>query len=158
MSGFGSQSFGSAPYGLGTPAAAPDLGGKALTHPDTGEQTGSRHIDPATKDYALDDYGRIAGMSNVHQLVLLAVSTKKGSAAMRQLGNELMNIQRITTNFARRADSELRRAVQHLVDRRLIEIVGTSVDIVGPGVARARLLWRDLTDFDGEIQETATGA
>lgn len=158
MSGFGSQYFGSAPYGLGTPEAAPDLGGKALTHPDTGEQTGSRQIDPATKDYVLDDYGRIAGMSNVHQLVLLAVSTKKGSAAMRQLGHELMSIQRISANFARRADSELRRAVQHLVNRGLVEVVGTSVDIVRPGVARARLMWRDLTSFDGAIQETVTGA
>lgn len=154
MAGFGSQPFGSSPYGIGTPAVATELGGKLFQDAASGEQTGSRKIDPLTRDYEINDYGRIAGMSNVKQLVLLAVSTKRGSSAMRELGQELQSIERITSNFARRVDTTLRRSVQHLVDRGLITVIDTTVEIVRPGVARARLRWRDIST--GEALDTFT--
>jgi len=144
MSGFGSQPFGSTPYGLGTPAVAAELGGKVLRNEQNGESTGSRRIDPVTGDYVLDDNGRILGMDDVKHLVFMAVATDKGSSAMRQLGHELRRIDRITSNFTRRVDSTLRAAVQHLVNRELIEVVGTEVQVIRPGVAFARLRWRDL--------------
>lgn len=153
MSGFGSQPFGSSPYGIGTPAAATESGGSILRDETTGQAWGSRKIDPVTKDYVLDDNGRILGMSDVHQLVLLAVSTTKGSSAMRQLGQEIKGIDRITTNFVRRVDTTLRAAVQHLVDKELIEVLGVTVDVVRPGVTLARLRWRDLASGEVELTE-----
>jgi hypothetical protein len=152
MSGFGSQPFGSSPYGIGTPAVAPELGGSILRDEANGLSTGSRKIDPRTRDYVLDANGRILGMSDTKQLVLLAVSTDKGSSAMRELGQVLRSIDRITTNFSRRVDSTLRAAVQHLVNRRLIEVVGSEVQVLRSGVAFARFRWRDLTT--GREEET----
>lgn len=143
-SGLGSQGFGSTPYGLGTPAVAPSQGGAIFRDASTGLSTGSRMIDPVTKDYVFDSNGRILGMPDVHQLVLLAVSTRKGSSAMRELGQELERIPRITANTARRVDSTLRASVQHLVDQGLITVTGTTVE-TGDARIRAVLLWRDLT-------------
>jgi hypothetical protein len=141
------------PYGSGTPAVAQDGGGLALKNFTSGEQDGSRRIDPLTKDYVLDaTTGRIKGMNDTQQLVYMAVATTKGTSAMQSLGQELMLIQRITSNFARRVDSTLRAAVQHIVDRKLIEVVGTQVDVVRPGVARVLLQWRDLAS--GNEEET----
>ena len=154
MSGFGSQPFGSSPYGIGTPSTAPEQGGKILRDLFTGETQGSRRIDPLTKDYVLDDFGRIVGMVDVQQLVLLAVSTDKGSSAVRQLGQDLKKIDRIGTNTVRRIDVTLRAAVQHLVDRDLIEVVDTKVTVVRPGVVLANLRWRDLNT--GLVETTST--
>lgn len=155
MSGFGSQPFGSSPYGLGTPSTAPSVGGVVLRDAFTGESTGSRKIDPFTGDYSVDAHGRILGMSDTQQLVLMAVRTDKGSSAMRSLGHSLRSIERITTNFTRRVDAELRAAVQHIVNRGLIAVLETSVELVRPGVALARLRWRDLAA--GVEQETLIG-
>src|SRR5687768_14948454 len=151
MAGFGSQPYGSSPYGIGTPAVATNLGGATLTD-EAGVQRGSRRIDPYTKDYVLDETGRIAGMSNVHQLVQLAVSTTKGTAAMRALGHDLRRIDRISANFVRRVDTTLRAAVQRLVSQGLIEVVGTSVEVARPGVGFARLQWRDLTSGSSRVE------
>ncbi len=147
--------FGVGPYGYGTPAAtAMTSGGQILKDSSSGASQGSRQIDPLTKDYVLSSTGRIAGMSNTKQLVYMAVLTTKGSAAMRSLGQEIMLIERITSNFVRRVDTTLRAAVQHLVDREFIEVIGTEVAIVRPGVAKARFRWRDTAS--GEEDETET--
>lgn len=154
MAGFGSQPFGTSPYGIGVPATAAAPGGKVLRDPNTGQATGSRRIDPVTKDYVLDEHGRILGMSNTRQLVLMAVTTAKGSAAMRQLGHEIFRIGRVSPNFERRVDFELRRAVQHLVDRDLIEVVEVQVRLLKAGVALARLRWRDLSTGRDDSYDT----
>jgi hypothetical protein len=151
MSGFGSQAYGSSPYGLGTPAVASPLEGSILRDDTTNETWGSRRIDPSTGDYVLDDNGRVLGMHDTKHLVLLAVKTDKGSSALRSLGHELRSIDRITPNFARRVDSTMRAAVQHLINRKLIEFIDTRVQIVRPGVAFVRLRWRDL--LTGQLDE-----
>ena len=159
MAGFGSAPFGAFPYGIGTPSVAPELGGSVLRDETTGEITGSRKIDPVTKDYVLDDNGRILGMADTKQLVLLAVATDKGTSAMRSLGQDLRSIDRITSNFTRRVDVTLRAAVQHIVDRELIEVIGTEVQVLRPGVAFARLRWRDLsTGLEDDTVVDALGA
>lgn len=146
--------YGRQPYGEGTAAVALDGGGKPITNPYSGLQNGSRKIDPFTRDYVVDSTtGRPQGMTNAQQLVYLAVRTDKGSSAMRALGQELMRIQRITSNFVRRVDDTLKSAVQHIVDRGIIQVVGTQVDIVRPGVAKARIRWRDLETGNVEVTE-----
>lgn len=151
MSGFGSQPFGSSPYGIGTPATAPEQGGALLRDTVTGQTRGARRIDPLARDYVLDENGRLLGVDNIKQLVQLAISTSRGSAAMRRLGQALREIDRVSPNFQRRVDQALREAVQHLVNDDLIEVVGTEVQILRSGVAFARLRWRDLeTGLDEE--------
>lgn len=155
MSGFGSQPFGSSSYGIGTPAVYSGTGGDVLRDAKTGARLGSRKIDPTTKDYVLDSNGRILGMNDVQQLVLLATSTTKGTSAMRSLGQEIRKIDRITSNFTQRVRNTLTAAVQHIVDRGLIEVLGVSVQILRPGTVYVALRWRDLTQgSSSEEQQT----
>jgi hypothetical protein len=152
--GFGSQPFGSSPYGIGTPSVATPRGG-TLFRSTSGARANARRINPATKDYVLDGNGRILGMPALHQRVLLAVSTERGSSAMRSLGQSLKSIQRISDNFARRVEDDLRTAVKHLTDPRLIEVVDVQISIVKPGGAFIRFRWRDLST--GELVNTPIG-
>lgn len=146
MSGIGKQPAGGTPFGIGTPATAPPIGGVILRDPITGSSTGSRRLDPITKDYVVDEFGRILGMNDVQQLVELAVSTDRGSSAVRTLGQELKKIDRITDNFVRRVTSTFERALKPIVDAGLIEVRSITVtkDAV-PGRAFAVVVWRDLT-------------
>lgn len=145
MPGFASQPFGSTPYGIGQPSDANPNGGGALRGQFTDQPTGSRRIDPRSKDYVLNEWGRIRGMDDTQQLVLLAVSTDRGSSAVRELGHELKKIDRITDNFERRVDSTFRTALEHLVSRGMIAIHSVTVERASvPGRAFARIVWRDL--------------
>lgn len=155
MSGFGSTACGSSPYGLATPVTAPQFEGSILRDEFSGETRGSRRIDSYTKDYVLDANGRILGMNDTQQLVLLAVSTTKGSAAMRDLGQALSRIERITSNTESLIRSELHSALQSLIDAGRIEFQGIDVDFVRPGVVHVHVLWRDVST--GVLQATAVG-
>ena len=152
MLGFGSHPAGSVSAGLGSPDTTVAPGGKLFREPTYGYSTGSRFIDPLTKDYRFDEYGRIVGMDDVKQLVYLAVSTTQGTAAMRDLGQTIRLIQRVTSNIETRVEFTLRNALRRLTDAGLIEVDGVSVQIVRPGVVLARLRWRNL--LTGVADET----
>lgn len=142
--------YGAEPYGPGTPAVAPALGGKTLTDPSTGQQLGSRKIDPTTGQYVIDpSTGRIAGMTNAQQLVYLATRTRKGSSALQGLGQTLADIERIGAGFEKRVDTILRDAVQTLVDRGIITVDSVDVQKVktpdGRTVVFVNLRWRDVS-------------
>jgi hypothetical protein len=146
MSGFGSTGFGSTPYGIGTPPDTDPNGGTILSDAYSGAPQGGRSLDPVSRDYVMDPtFGRIRGMSNAQQLVLLAISTDKGSAAMAELGQQLKGIKRITNDFEQRVDGTLRGALAYLVARSMIEVKSVNVMRLGDGRAYARLVWRDLT-------------
>jgi hypothetical protein len=151
MAGVGSQGIGGSPYGVGTPAVQTDLGGKLLKRDAMSTQTGSRYIDPVTGDYIVSDTGRIEGMDDVKQLVVLRVKTTRGSAGYQSLGQELLKIDRITSNIQRRVESTLTAALQDLIDAEMIVIIDISVEVARPGTVRARLRWRNLlTNLDDE--------
>lgn len=142
MSGFGSQPFGSSPYGIGTPAVAEAAGGKLLRDSVSGKSTGSLLIQDG--DYVFDENGRLLGMDDVKQLVYLAVKTTKGSSAMRELGQTIRKIDRITSNIEYRVEATLRAAVKHLIDKELVEIISVKVEQIREGVVIARMAWRNL--------------
>lgn len=144
MSGFGDQPAGGSPYGLGTPSVQADLGGKALRVANSNKQTGSRYFDPQKKDYVIGDDGRIEGMDDVQQLVVLAVTTTLGSSSDSDLGQTLRSIDRITSNIEKRVESTLTQAVSRLVADGLIQVLGVRVTIVRPGVVHVRFQWRNL--------------
>lgn len=152
--GFGSSGFGSSPYGIGTPADVDPNGGKALQNAQTSKQQGSRRINPATGDYVMNSFGRIEGMSDVQQMVLLAVSTELGSSSVVALGHELKSIDRITTNFAKRVETVLRNALAALVNDKQIEIQAIRVErMPQSGRAYVQLLWRDLTSDVEHVED-----
>lgn len=151
MAGGGTSPAGTSPYGVGTPAVAPVPGG-AIFIADDGTRTGSRKIDEKTRSYAFNEFGRIVGMKDVRQLVLLAIATTKGSAIISTLGHTLSTIKDIGPDFDRRVRTVLNEALSDLVARNLVEVVEILVDtFLTPGTtqqkgARIILRWRDLTD------------
>lgn len=144
MPGIGNSPFGTVPFGVGAPTAAASQGGKPLTNPSTGVSTGSRFLDPKTGDYVVDGFGRISGMDDLRQLVLLRVKTTQGASTVAALGNTLRSIDRITSNIERRIDAILRSAVRDIVDGGLIEVVSVTANVVRPGVVLAQLRWRSV--------------
>lgn len=158
MAGFGRQPAGTSNAGWGTPGQAIAIEGGPLRDPQTSALMGSRRIDPHTRDYVVDQYGRISGMADVQQLVQLAVHTERGSAAVRDLGQTLRSIQRVTSNFERHCLAVLTAALQNLIDLGLIEVTGFvsfkagKADNLQPGQTYGRLRWRDLTT-DEEHEE-----
>lgn len=144
-SGFGSQGFGSSPYGIGVPSVGNPPGGAVLRDPLTGTSSGSRRIDPVTRDYVLDDNGRTLGMSDVQQLVLMALQTVRNSSAMNGLGQSLGDIVVIGDNIERQIASIFENALAHLVARGLVQIISTTVTRLHPGAIKATVRWRDLT-------------
>lgn len=151
MAGFGLQPAGSTPAGLGTPSTADVPGGALLRDTATGKSLGSRKIDPVSRDYELDANGRIVGEHDVRHLVQMALTTLKGSSAMRVLGLNRTGLARITGDFERRVLGAVADAVSHLVSAGLIELIGVSqyrASTAGglrEGQVYARITWRDLT-------------
>jgi hypothetical protein len=152
MSGAGIQGAGTTSGGFGTsaPATAPD--GAILRDTQTGRSFGARLIDPRTRGYVLDEYGRILGMNDVRQAVQLSILTEQGSSVVTSMGQRLRSIQRVTPNFEKQVLAILTEAVQPLVTQGLIEVVGFQGFTAGDGsnglprgAAYGRFLWRDLT-------------
>ena len=150
--GFGSQGFGSTPYGIGTPTPATAPSGGLLRDPTTGRTMDARRIDPSIRDYALDtSAGRILGMSATKHNVIIAVHTELNSSAMRGLGQELRKLDRVTSNFQRRLEATITSCLKHLIDRQLVRVLGITTfragakDGLQPGQTYGRLSFVDLT-------------
>lgn len=151
--GAGSQEAGTTSAGYGCGAIATGISGAFLRDVRSGESRDARYIDPTTRDYVLDEYGRLLGMSYVRQCVQLAVHTEQGSSAVRALGHRLRTLQRITRGFDRVMLGVLTEAVQHLITQGLIEVVdfnsfraGDGKNGMLPGAVYGKFEWRDLTD------------
>ncbi len=158
MSGAGIQSAGTSSAGIGAPDEGNPQDGVVFTGLD-GTSNGSRYIDQRTRDYVIDANGRAQGMPNVPHLVQMAITMERNSSAIRGLGQELKSLDRITPNFERRVLGVLTQALQHLIDAKLVEVIGFSSfkssqtdKGLRPGQVYGRLLWRDLST-KGEPKE-----
>lgn len=143
--GNGLLPLGLSPYGIGYPEGATVFTGAILTDPASNTSTGSRRIDPKTRDYVLDGSARASGMGDTQQLVLMAVSTARGSSAMLALGHRLDDIDTIGDDISRRVRSILEDALADLVARKLITIVAVVAQVLRPGAVYINLRWRDTT-------------
>lgn len=139
--GAGLQPAGASPAGFGAPTQT-GLGSNVVL-PDTsvGGSHGSRKIHPVTRDYVMNDAGRIEGMNNVQQLVQLAVTNAEP---------QLMALDRLDGGFEKGILSILSTAVSSLVEQGLIEVVGVKVRMnkeggLQPGQAVTLFQWRDRT-------------
>ena len=152
MSGAGIQPAGTSSAGFGSSEQGNPQDGVPFRSLQTGQSNGSRYIDQRTRDFVMDDNGRLIGMPNVSHLVQMAITTERNSSAVRTLGHELGKLDRITPNFEKKVLQVLTSALQPLIDAKLVEVVGfASFDSssTNPGLASGRvygrLLWRDLT-------------
>lgn len=156
MSGIGIFPFGLGAYGIGTPVTVPSPAGK-IYEDSAGDQQGSRYINPTTGDFEFNSNGRTVGMRSIRQLVQMRVATDLGSASMRELGNNLKTIQRVTDNIEKQVDNSLRTALGDLVSNNLISIDRITIDRI-TGLSAGifvRMQWRDLSTgetFEEKIQ------
>lgn len=130
--GFGSSGFGSAPYGYGTPPTAPVPGGSIFALADGGV-SGSRLIHHVTRDYVMGDDGRLVGMGDVPQLVLLAVANIKFSGG------------RLTPATEGDVTRKVTAALRHLVDAGRVKVLGVDFERVGRSGLVTVVRWRDMT-------------
>lgn len=133
------------PAGVGTPAVGTANAGSVMRNANDGSIANARSIDPGTRQYVIDSNGRITGTTSTRQLVQLAVSTTLGSSAVKQLGNDISRIDRITDNFARRVSDVFTKALAPLVTRKLIAINSIDVQQVQGSRAYALIKWTDLS-------------
>jgi hypothetical protein len=152
MAGAGLQKAGTTSAGLGEYAPVAADAGAFLRDERTGKSLGARKIDPNTRDYVLDDNGRILGLDYVKHAVQMSVHTERGTAAVNTMGHRLRSLDRITPNFERRVLAVLTEALQPLIALGYIEVLGFAAFKAGDdrnGLARGavygRLRWRDLT-------------
>lgn len=152
MLGIGRQAAGSSSAGYGTPEPVATNGGSFLRDPTTGKTLGARRIDPKTKDFVLDENGRILGVDPLRHMVQMSIHTEQGSAADTNCGQRLRSLDRITPNFDKRVLAILTEALQPLVVRGMIEIVdfvsykaGDNTNGLPRGATYGRLRWRDLS-------------
>lgn len=141
MRGAGFQPAGTSPGGFGAPTQTGRGSDVVLPDSRVGGSHGSRKIDPITKDYVLNEDGRIEGMSNVQHLVQLAVTNA---------GPQLMELDRLDSSFQKGMLAVLTAAVAPLVARGLIEVVDVAVRTnraggLQPGQAVTVFKWRDRT-------------
>lgn len=146
MSGFGSDTIGVGPYGLGTPTSATDTSaGKIYRDEKTGSSLGSRKINPITRQYEFDSYGRIVGMPDVQQMVQIALSTEARSSVIAELGHELNLIESFTPNHEQTVRSTIERALSDLIKRKLVRLDSVKVERFNTSGAIITVNWTDLT-------------
>lgn len=138
--GYGIQGAGVTAAGIGEPATIVD-------NPEPSD--GSMYINPYTKDYELDaSTGQLAQMPPVRQMVLLALSTIKGTAtALPWLGISYPS--KITQSFESECIASVNAALSHLTreDDPQITIDRVSVEVASgiQGRAKITVSYTDLT-------------
>lgn len=123
--------------GLGTPMSA--------NLPPDGP-SGSRYINPASKDYEQDPSTRqLKQMPKVRQQVLLAVTTMLGSAStLQRFGTRLPR--KMGDRLQAETDVSMRAALRHLTEtQKVISIDSITAERGRGGRARITLKWTDLT-------------
>lgn len=159
MAGYGAQAAGVSPAGYGDADEAASPIGDFLTIPSTGVMSSAALIDPVKRDLVVDPTtGRTVGMNPIQQIVMLSVHTDYGSAAVRNMGNKLRTIDRITANFEQQCLSVLTDALAKPIADGFVQVLGfTSFragrnDGLKEGQTYGRLRWKDLTT--GEEKES----
>jgi hypothetical protein len=144
--GLGASPFGVAAYGFGTPAVAPIPGGGIYL--DTfGTQHGGRELSLTqgmVGQYVYNDFGRAAGMVDVHQLVILATKTALGSSASQTLGNRFSEVRYVGGDFIQKQTARVTEAYAELVAAGFIRV--DSIEVEGGNGMPARTLVK-MTDL-----------
>lgn len=148
MAGFGTQPLGVGPFGVGTPAAASEFGGKPQND-ESGVSQSTRFIDPKTRQFVFDANGQALGMGAVQQMVQIIASTQLGSSSVRGLGNRAHQIEDAGDSLETEIRACWTDAYAAMVRDQLIEILAIDVTRFGNAGgeigAKTRMRYRDLT-------------
>ena len=129
--GAGAAPAGSSQAGFGAPATATPPSGSP--HRDTtGQQWGSRAID-GQGHYVFGDDGRVAGMPDVQQLVILAATEKHEKSAVPDIGERYSEVRKIGANVQQEMDARAAATFAHLVDAGWVRIDGVEVQVAPSG-------------------------
>lgn len=142
MAGFGVMPAGSGPYGIGTPTVTAGRQGGALRG-TLGTQFGSRFIDPRTRRWVFDAFGRTVGMRNSAHMLLTHVLTELGSSSWP--GGLPKGSGVIGASFVSQRETDVRNALKPLEDAGLVEVLRVFVERDGQSRGLTRVEWRDLT-------------
>lgn len=144
IKGFGNCGFGAVGVGVGAMPSSGAATAKIFKLAD-GSQGGAPYLDPSTKDYVLDDHGNALGQAAVPNMVALALSTLRGSAAVASFGIDLSQLDVFRTDTQNRARTIVADALKPLTTKRLVLV--TSVRVERPKDAALVLVvnWTDLT-------------
>ena len=145
--GAGIAPAGTQPAGYGTPDAAAVPNSATLPDTVTGLPRGGRYIHPQTGSYQFTADGRLQGMANVNQLVLLRSSTVQGSSVLHWLGQRFSQIQEQQPDFQRRAATAVSSMLADLIQTKQVALLGVTVQPTpgNPDGAAIFFQWRDLT-------------
>lgn len=145
MSGFGLFSAGTGPFGLWSPDEAPAQA--------TGS-VGSRWIDPATRDYAVNPgTSNLLQMPSVRQQVLLALMTVELSAATApRFGVSVSS--KMDNKFENQTKDSCRIALRHLTEPDPPVIRINNITVTKGRNSRAGILV-DYTDLSTGERDTA---
>lgn len=156
MSGFGLQPMGVGPFGVGTPATASETAGTPQND-ESLQSKSARYIDPITRQYAFDANGRMRGMGAVPQKVQLIAATVLGSSAVRELGNDIHEIEDAGDDLEVQIRTRWERAYAGMVRAKEIAILAIEIarfsNAGGRVGAKTRIRYRDLTTG---IEQTVT--
>ncbi len=138
--GFGESGFGSAGYGYGDPAIGISATSKIFVQAD-GTQGDCAYIDPATRNYVLDERGNKVGWDSIRQKVYLALRTTLGSSCIADQGIEWPRGVR-TEDIATKNKLAVNAALKTMIDQNLIEVVQVLTGIVGPSGETVQVDWK----------------
>lgn len=133
--------MGTGPYGFGTPEPGDETSGKPTLDLATNKSTGIRLLQEG--DYVRQN-GRPLGMTRAQQMVLLAMSTDKGTSAVRSMGNTLKTIERVTENFIKTCEQTVETALAPAVALGIVQIRSIIVEKTPQRPAYIRVQWFDV--------------
>lgn len=137
MAGIGFAPVGNTtPFGFGTPTTA-------APPPDTAP-LGVAFVDPATKDYTLDNSGEYQRMPPTRQRVALALGMqKRSSSVLQDDGLDLPN--KMDASYERVVRSRIRSALAFMTSTGELRIDSITVDVKSPGRDAITVAYTDLT-------------
>ncbi len=148
--GAGGCPMGSSPCGFGVPGSIASSYPTVLRKVDASIGS-SVALDPKTGDYVIGDTGQRVGSDPVPPMVLLALRTIKGSAAVLDLGiGEFPKM--LDDDVGARLRALVDDALSNLVTAGLVEVVEVTTGRAGTSSAALAVSWRDLSS--GQVQTT----
>lgn len=142
--GMGLCRCGLAVVGFGDVATADDINTQILPDASRQQSQDARFIDPSSKDYVVDQYGRTVGDNSIAQQVYLALITTKGSCANFTLGNDFKKIKTYNSKTIQaQISTQVRLALKTLIDNKSITLINVSVVLSQVQTISIKVEWRN---------------
>lgn len=141
--GAGFSAAGTSPAGTGDVDQATIPSGNLFVDAN-GVRQPCRKIDPATRQYVLNDDGSSSGMPSSLQLVQLRIQTLRDSSALPGFGKRATGSV-VNERTAPRVKVDVQDALSDLVTSGIIRIISVKVERANPTRIYGVVRWDDLT-------------